>query len=140
MRQLLALGLASGCCAAAIACSDDGATLTEYKPDQRIEKINCAGGEKCAECCNGGFCAVGQSCNDGATEDGRIILFCDGPEDCAAPKVCCVKGTEAGAIVGSCADTCDSGAKACHVPENCGGEACGTFEQAPYIGVCGEPG
>jgi len=136
MRTLALGSLALALAVLGMACGDDGNTLVQYEPSQKIEKVNCAGGEACAECCNDGFCAVGQSCQDGSGEDGRVIFFCDGPEDCAAPKMCCIKGTQAGAIVGSCSDTCDSGLKACHVPVHCDGAACGAFEEAPYIGVC----
>src|SRR5512139_1827446 len=104
---LRALGLLSPVAVVFIlGCDDEAATQIQYTDERPLEKVNCAGGLKCAECCNDGACAVGQECNAGSSEDGRIILFCDGPEDCAAPKVCCVKGTDAGAIVGSCADTC----------------------------------
>lgn len=138
MRFLVALA-SFGLVVTALGCNDDGSTLVEYKPDETVEKVNCAGGAKCAECCNDGACAVGQDCNAGATEDDRVILFCDGPEDCAAPKFCCVKRTEAGAVVGSCADSCENGDRACHVPANCDGNACGAFEPAAYLGVCGDP-
>lgn len=118
-------------------CADDATTLVQYEDERALEKVNCAGGAKCAECCNNEVCAVGQECNAGASTENRVILFCDGPEDCAAPKVCCVKGSPGGALVGSCASTCNEGAKACHVPANCDGEPCEGFEPAPYIGVCG---
>ncbi len=139
MRHFAAICLFLGALETALGCNDDGSSLIEYQPDDTVEKVNCAGGAKCAECCNDGACAVGQECNTGATEDGRVILFCDGPEDCASPKFCCIKQAQAGALVGSCADTCDGGYKACHVPANCGGEACGAFEAAAYVGVCGSP-
>src|SRR5688572_10797853 len=108
------------------ACDDEASTQTIYQDDRPVEKVNCAGGAKCAECCNDDACAVGQECNAGSTEDGRVILFCDGPEDCAAPGVCCVKQTDAGAVVAACGVCSGEGRRVCHLPANCGGANCVT--------------
>jgi hypothetical protein len=123
-----------------VSCGDDATTLVQYQDDPSLEKVNCAGGAKCIECCNDGACAEGQACNAGSNAEDKVILFCDGPEDCDSGKVCCVKRSSGGALVGACTTVCnDGGAKACHVPNNCDGQQCTTFEPAPYIGTCDNP-
>jgi hypothetical protein len=124
-----------------VSCADDATTLVEYQDDRDAAKVNCAGGAKCAECCNDGACAEGQSCNAGSNAEDKVILFCDGPEDCGGGgKVCCVKRSSGGALVGACTTVCnDGGSAACHIPNDCSGQQCVTFEPAPFIGVCDNP-
>ncbi|MFO0617023.1 MAG: hypothetical protein U0414_30790 [Polyangiaceae bacterium] len=48
------------------------------------------GDEVCASCCNAGECrATDTSCLEGSDEGGRLILRCDGPEDCLVGETCC---------------------------------------------------
>lgn len=123
----------------AVSCADDATTLVEYEDKRPIEKVNCSGGAKCAECCNDGACAEGQACNAGSNSEDKVILFCDGPEDCGG-GVCCVKRSSGGALVGACTTVCkDGGRPACHIPNDCDGQQCVTFDRAPYIGVCDSP-
>src|SRR5688572_17255838 len=100
LLHLLVLPLwAAGVSSLGVSCGDDATTLVQYQDDPSLEKVNCAGGAKCIDCCNDGACAEGQACNAGSNAEEKVILFCDGPEDCAG-KVCCVKRSSGGAMVG----------------------------------------
>ena len=58
----------------------------------------------CDLCCNAGECRETEAgCFDGAGDAGRLILRCDGPEDCLAGETCCA-GIPGGsfAIVAAC--------------------------------------
>lgn len=65
--------------------------------------IGC-GDDVCALCCNAGECRGSDAtCWEGGDEGGRLILFCDGPEDCGLGETCCA-GLPGGsfAIVSQC--------------------------------------
>ena len=86
----------------------------------------------CDLCCNAGECRESEAgCVDGAGDAGRVILRCDGPEDCLAGETCC-----AGIPGGSFAVFADCGSIAacaalpntqylCHADDDCRpGERC----------------
>ncbi len=137
MRFLVAVaGLAAFSTLPLLGCDETSGSIP-YDPNRPVEKIACSGGAKCAECCNDGECVTGQECYVGNNEDGRFILFCDGPEDCSAPATCCIKQSPGGAIVASCSSVCnDGGLEVCQVPAHCDGANCGAYEPVPYLGVC----
>lgn len=93
--------------------------------------IQC-GDAVCDLCCNAGECRETEAgCFDGAANAGRIILRCDGPEDCVAGQTCCA-GIPGGsfAIIAECSTVAScaglpSPQYLCHDDEDCRpGERC----------------
>lgn len=97
------------------------------------------GDDVCALCCNAGECRGSDAtCFEGGDQAGRLILFCDGPEDCALGETCCA-GTPGGsfAVVAQCGSIASCAALPtpqylCHDDADCRpGERCASS----FLGV-----
>lgn len=104
--------------------------------------VNCRD-EVCAECCLNGECATSDECAQAT--GAATVLYCDGPEDCAAGEACCA-GIPASSypLIASCtaASECSmlpSTLYLCHEQADCGtAETCEEFFD-DYASVCTSP-
>lgn len=122
----------AACCVLA-ACGDDTETSAAVE-------IAC-GAETCTECCNAEACGAGDACEEGLNEFQRLILYCDGPSDCAEGERCCADSGNNGAIVAECrADAECRELRAptvyCNAAADCASGECTAVFEAEYVSTC----